>query len=81
MDDHPAETAVAEKRSSLFVELLKRLLREKPLGTFGGIIILTFMLVSLLAPTLAPFPYTEIHLIDRLQGSSCLLYTSVAADE
>ena len=70
MDDHPAETAVAEKRSSLFVELLKRLLREKPLGTFGGIIILTFMLVSLLAPTLAPFPYTEIHLIDRLQGSS-----------
>ena len=49
---------------------LTRLVKEKPLGTFCGCLILLLILVSILAPYISPFPYTEMHLADRLQGSS-----------
>ena len=47
-----------------------RLVREQPLGTAGGIVILILVLVSIFADGLAPYRYQEIHLRDRLQGSS-----------
>ncbi len=47
-----------------------RLWRDKPLGTASGIIILILILVAIFADVLAPYPYWEVHPIDRLQGSS-----------
>ena len=44
--------------------------REKPLGTVSGIVILILVLVGALADVLAPYPFYEMHLIDRLQGPS-----------
>ena len=47
-----------------------RLWREKSLGAVSGIIILLIILVAIFADALAPFEYLEIHLADRLTGSS-----------
>ena len=45
-----------------------RLVREQPLGTAGGVVILILVLVSIFADSLAPYRYEEIHLRDRLQA-------------
>ena len=47
-----------------------RLVKEKPLGTFSGIIIVILLLVAIFADVLAPYPYKEMHLVDRLAGPS-----------
>ena len=52
------------------VSFLVRMWREKPLGTVSGIIILLVILVAVFADVLAPYEYIEIHLVDRLTGSS-----------
>ena len=49
-------------------KFLARLVREQPLGTAGGIVILILVLVSIFADSLAPYRYEEIHLRDRLQA-------------
>ncbi len=54
------------RRADSFVRLVK----GKPLGTISALIILILILVAILADVLAPYPYDEIHLIDRLQGPS-----------
>ena len=61
---------IAPKRRSRLADFFIRLIREKPLGTFSGIIILILILVAIFADVLAPYRYMEIHLIDRLQGPS-----------
>ena len=61
---------IVPKRRSRLVEFFVRLAREKPLGTVCGIIILLLILVATFADILAPYPYYEMHLIDRLQGPS-----------
>ena len=53
-----------------FADFFIRLLKEKPLGIAGGIIIVLLILVSIFADVLAPYRYTEMHLVDRLQGPS-----------
>ena len=58
------------KRRSVAADFFVRLWREKPLGTACGIIVLLLILVAIFADVLAPYPYDEIHLIDRLQGAS-----------
>ncbi len=58
------------KRRSRLADFLIRLLKEKPLGTFCGIIIFLLILVAIFANALAPYPYKEMHLIDRLAGPS-----------
>ena len=52
------------------VSFLVRMWREKSLGTVSGIIILIVILVAVFADVLAPYEYIEIHLADRLTGSS-----------
>jgi len=52
------------------VSFFVRMWREKPLGTASGIIILLVILVAVFADVLAPYEYIEIHLADRLTGSS-----------
>ena len=58
------------KQRGRFADFFIRLWREKPLGTFGGMIVLLLIFVAIFADALMPYPYDEIHLIDRLQGSS-----------
>jgi len=59
-------TVEEKKRRSLLSDLLVRLVREKPLGTVGGIIVLALLAVAVLADVLAPYGMNEIHLADCL---------------
>ncbi|GIX48262.1 MAG: peptide ABC transporter permease [Candidatus Tectimicrobiota bacterium] len=50
--------------------LLRRLVREKPLGGVGALIVLLMLVLAVFADWIAPFPYDEMHLRDRLKPSS-----------
>ena len=50
--------------------VLTRLVKEKPLGTASGVVVLILILVAVFADVIAPYPIGERHLPDRLQGSS-----------
>ena len=58
------------KRRTWLADFFTRLWREKPVGTFSGIIILILFFVAIFANVLAPYGFLEIHLADRLQGPS-----------
>ena len=60
----------APKRRAGLADFFIRLVKEKPLGTACGVIILLLILVAIFADVLAPYPYDEIHLVDRLTGPS-----------
>jgi peptide/nickel transport system permease protein len=51
-------------------DALIRLLREKPLGVFGGAVVLGMLFVGIFADYLAPFGYKEMNLASRLQPPS-----------
>ena len=61
---------IAPKRRSRLADFFTRLVKEKPLGLASGIIILILILVGIFADVLAPYPYWEVHLVDRLTGPS-----------
>ena len=61
---------IAPKRRNKLAEFFIRLVKEKPLGTACGIIILLLIFVAIFGVQLAPYPYKEMHLIDRLQAPS-----------
>ena len=63
-------SVIAPKRRSRLADFFVRLLREKPLGTISGIIVLIMVLVAIFADALAPFPYDEVNILDRMQGPS-----------
>ena len=63
-------TEIAPRRRSRLAEFSIRLVKEKPLGTASGVIILILIFVAIFGGVLAPYQYAEMHLIDRLQGSS-----------
>ena len=58
------------KRRKALASFFRRLWKEKPLGTACGIIILILVLVAIFVDALAPYPYWEMHMADRLTGSS-----------
>ena len=58
------------KQRGRFADFLIRLLKEKPLGTACGMIILLFIVVAIFADVLAPHDYRKRHLPDRLTSSS-----------
>ena len=58
------------KRRAGLADFSMRLIKEKPLGTFCGIIIVILLFVAIFADVLAPYSYKEMHLIDRLTGPS-----------
>ena len=53
-----------------FADFFGRLWRQKPLGIASGIVILTLILVAIFADVLAPYPFDQLNLAERLQGSS-----------
>ena len=60
----------APKRRSRLAEFFIRLVKEKPLGTVSGIVILILVFVAIFDDVLAPYPYREVHARDMLQGPS-----------
>ena len=64
------DLATEQRRRGLFVDFFHRLVREKPLGLLGAVIIALFVLVSVFADYLAPDPELEQDVTRRLQGSS-----------
>jgi peptide/nickel transport system permease protein len=53
---------------------LWRLVREKPLGAFGGMLVLVLMLCAILAHWIAPYPYDETNVRQRLKPPSAQHY-------
>ncbi|MBI4495653.1 MAG: ABC transporter permease [Deltaproteobacteria bacterium] len=47
-----------------------RLVREKPLGAFGGVLVLLVIVAAALAGVISPYPRDEMHIIDKLQPPS-----------
>ena len=69
-DTQEIPTVASEKRHTGLANFFVRLVKEKPLGAFSGMIVLLFILVAVFAEVLAPYPFAEVHPADRLQGSS-----------
>ena len=60
----PAEQ-VERKRRSRLMQFIRRLVREQPLGTVGGIIVLLLLFCGIFADLLAPYGMKEINLLHR----------------
>ena len=56
------------KRHSFLVNLLIRLVKEKPLGTTGGVIVLVMFVTGIFADFIAPYGYNEIDTSIKLSG-------------
>jgi len=65
-----APVATGKRRRLLLVELTRRLVREKPLGTVGGVIVLVLFVVGICADLIAPYGMNQTHLIDSLSPPS-----------
>ena len=65
----PSATSEPKRRKGP-ADFFIRLWKEMPLGTVSGIIVLIFVFVAIFADVLTPYPYTEQHLVDRLQAPS-----------
>ncbi|MET0335271.1 MAG: ABC transporter permease [Rhizobacter sp.] len=50
--------------------LLKRLVKQKPLGTAGGLVLLFMLVVGVFANFVSPYGYNEINMLERLQAPS-----------
>jgi len=61
---------VKERRSNYLFDLFKRMVLEKPLGTFGLVVIIIFLFVGIFAKYLIPFPLRQINLLKMNQPSS-----------
>lgn len=59
-----------KKRRNYYADLLIRLVKEKPLGTVGGVIVVVFLIVGIFANFIAPYGYNEMVLGARLQAPS-----------
>jgi len=76
MDETPKAISAAteareeRKRRSFWADLFIRLVKEKPLGTVGGIIVLLLFLAGIFADLIAPYGYNEMVLADRLSPPS-----------
>ena len=69
-----AGTAVPSKKEKkhhgFWFDLFRRLIREKPLGTFGLVIVIILFLTGIFANFLAPYGMNDVHLSDVLKPPS-----------
>jgi peptide/nickel transport system permease protein len=56
---------VEEKRHSFLFDLFKRMVIEKPLGTFGLVVIIVFLAAGIFAKFIMPFSINHIDLLNR----------------
>ncbi len=71
MAELEASVATRErKRRSFWADLFIRLVREKPLGMVGGVIILVLLVIGVFADVLAPYVYDAILVGPRLSPPS-----------
>ena len=61
-------------RLQAFTRGVWRLIKEKPLGAFGGVIVLGLLLCALLAPWIATNPYDQTNVRNRLKPPSSQFY-------
>ena len=64
--DKLTTTNVQPKRYHFIIDILRRLLKEKPMGVFGGTIVLILLLSGIFANVLAPYGMNEVDLMNRL---------------
>ncbi|HEY3067871.1 MAG TPA: ABC transporter permease [Methylomirabilota bacterium] len=63
--DPAARTAAAPRTRSWYVDVWVQLLRRKPLGTLGGLIVVVMLAAAVLADVVSPYGYAETNLRDR----------------
>jgi peptide/nickel transport system permease protein len=61
---------VRKKSHGFWFDLFRRLIVEKPLGSFGLFIVIILFIFGIFANKLAPYGMNAIHLKDNLQGPS-----------
>jgi len=61
---------VRRSRRSPIADFLSRLLREKPLGMVGAIIVIVMGVTAICADLVAPYGYNDFDLMDRLKAPS-----------
>jgi peptide/nickel transport system permease protein len=52
------------------IDIAVRLVKTKPLGTFGVVVLIIMLVVGICAPLLAPYDYGKVDLASRLQAPS-----------
>lgn len=68
--DNVTGQAMEPKRRHPLADFFIRLVKEKPLGTIGGIIVLLMLVTGIFADLLAPYHYNAFILLDRMQPAS-----------
>ena len=68
--DNSSNKTTERKRHSKLTDFFIRMIKEKPLGTAGGIITLLLIIVAIFAPLLAPYGANVLHPASALQGPS-----------
>lgn len=63
-------TMSIRKKKNPVVDFMLRLIKEKPLGIIGLVIVFALFLLGIFADVLAPYGYNQIILSDRLDGPS-----------
>ena len=61
---------IEPKSRNPLADFFIRLIREKPVGTASGIIILLLIFVAIFGGVLSPYPYDEAHIHDMMKGPS-----------
>lgn len=61
---------MTRRRAPFAVEVLRRLVKEKPLGLIGGILVIVFLVMAIAAPLIAPYGHAELGAGSRLDGPS-----------
>ena len=59
-----------KRRLPWYIECWPRLVKEKPLGTVGGVLVLMLLITGIFANFIAPYGMNETRLADRLQPYS-----------
>ncbi len=67
---YAAPGGLARKPRHILLVLATRLVREKPLGFAGALIVLLMLFMAVFAGVLAPYPYDEPHYDDSFVNSS-----------
>src|ERR671922_1219866 len=69
-DERVGPRQATKQVRSRFLEVCVRLIREKPLGLLGALIVLGMLGVAVFADAIAPYGYAQTSLLHRFRGSS-----------